>query len=155
MHAGPTLAYLKRSADLADVPKRLSFADNSANAEISADSSILSVNISESYAWSSHCSSVLSFTSQPSQMTLKIEKDSDGQKQIIRLSGRLRSEHLDELKTQMDGDQSRIVLDLDGVTLVDVEAVRFLNTCEKSGTELLHCWPYIREWIIREKDREA
>lgn len=88
-------------------------------------------------------------------MTLKIEKGSDGQKQIIRLSGRLRSEHLDELKTQMDGDQSRIVLDLDGVTLVDVETVRFLNTCEKSGTELLHCWPYIREWIIREKDRKA
>ena len=88
-------------------------------------------------------------------MTLKIEKGSDGQKQIIRLSGRLRSEHLDELKTQMDGDPSRIVLDLDGVTLVDVETVRFLNTCEKSGTELLHCWPYIREWIIREKDRMA
>ena len=52
-------------------------------------------------------------------------------------------------------DGSWIVLDLDGVTLVDVEAVRFLSTCEKSGTELLHCCPYIREWIIREKDREA
>jgi hypothetical protein len=65
-------------------------------------------------------------------MTLKIETDSDGQKKIIRLSGRLRSEHLDELKTQMDGDQSRIAVDLDGVTLVDVEAVRFLNTCEKA-----------------------
>lgn len=88
-------------------------------------------------------------------MTLKIEKDWDGQKKIIRLSGRLRSEHLDELKTQMDGDPSWIVLDLDGVTLVDVEAVRFLNTCEKSGTELLHCCPYIREWITREKAREA
>ena len=52
-------------------------------------------------------------------------------------------------------DQSRIALDLDGATLVDVEAIRFLNTCEESGTELLHCWPYIREWIIREKDRGA
>ena len=88
-------------------------------------------------------------------MTLKIETDSDGQKKIIRLSGRLRSENLDELKTQMDGDPSQIVLDLEGVTLVDVETVRFLNTCEKSGTELLHCCPYIREWIICEKDREA
>ena len=88
-------------------------------------------------------------------MTLKIEKDSDGRKTVIRLSGRLRSEQLAQLKTQMDGDQSRIALDLDGVTLVDVEAIRCLNTCEESGTELLHCWPYIREWIIREKDREA
>jgi hypothetical protein len=132
-----------------------SFADNSANAENSAVSSMLSVNISESYVWSPHCSSVSSFTSQKSQMTLKIEKDSDGGKTVIRLSGRLRSEHLDELKTQMDGDQSRIALDLDGVTLVDVEVIRFLNTCEESGVDLLHCWPYIREWIIREKDREA
>jgi hypothetical protein len=93
--------------------------------------------------------------SQKSQMTLKIEKDSDGGKTVIRLSGRLRSEHLDELKTQMDGDQSRIALDLDGVTLVDVEVIRFLNTCEESGVDLLHCWPYIREWIMREKDREG
>jgi len=88
-------------------------------------------------------------------MTLKIEKDSDGGNTVIRLSGRLRSEHLDELKTQMDGDQSRIALDLDGVTLVDVEVIRFLNTCEESGVDLLHCWPYIREWIMREKDREG
>ena len=98
---------------------------------------------------------IVPFTSQKSQMTLKVEKDSDGRKTVIRLSGRLRSEHLAELKTQMDGDQSRIALDLDGVTLVDVEVIRFLNTCEESGTELLHCWPYIREWIIRERDREA
>jgi len=98
---------------------------------------------------------IVPFTSQKSQMTLKIEKDSDGRKTVIRLSGRLRSEHLAQLKTQMDGDQSRIALDLDGVTLVDVEVIRFLNTCEESGTELLHCWPYIREWIIREKDRGA
>jgi hypothetical protein len=32
-----------------------------------------------------------------------------------------------------------IALDLDGVTLVDVEAVRFLNSCEENGIELLRC----------------
>jgi hypothetical protein len=37
-------------------------------------------------------------------MTLKIEKVSDQRKTVIRLSGRLRSEHLDELKTQMKSD---------------------------------------------------
>jgi len=83
-------------------------------------------------------------------MTLKIEKVSDGRKTVVRLSGRLRSEHLDELKTQIDGDQSRIALDLDGVTLVDVEVIRFLNACEESGVDLLNCWPYIREWMLRE-----
>ena len=98
---------------------------------------------------------LLSSRSQKLQMTLKIEKDSDGPKTIVRLSGRLQSEHLDELKTQLDGDQSRIALDLDGVTLVDVEVIRFLNACEDGGIELIHCWPYIREWIIREKVTEG
>jgi anti-anti-sigma regulatory factor len=88
-------------------------------------------------------------------MTLRIEKDSNGRKTVIRLSGRLRSEHLDELKTQMDGDQSRIALDLDGVTLVDVDVIRFLTACEESGVNLLHCWPYIREWMLREQDRKG
>jgi anti-anti-sigma regulatory factor len=88
-------------------------------------------------------------------MTLKIEKDSDGQEMIVRLSGRLQSEHLDELKRQVNGEQSPIALDLEGVTLVDIEVVRFLNACDKSGVELLHCWPYIREWMIRENAREG
>ena len=84
-------------------------------------------------------------------MTLKIEKVSDGRKTVIRLSGRLRSEHLDELKAQLEGDWRRIELDLDGVTLVDVEVVRFLSACKDGGVELLHCWPYIREWMLREQ----
>jgi hypothetical protein len=41
------------------------------------------------------------------------------------------------------------------VVLVDVEVVRFLNGCEESGVELLHCRPYIRQWMILEKDREG
>ena len=85
-------------------------------------------------------------------MTLKIEKNSDGQKTLIRLSGRLQAEHIDPLKTQIDGRRSQIAIDLDGVTLVDVETVRFLNRCEQSGIELLHCCPYIREWMAREQD---
>ena len=88
-------------------------------------------------------------------MTLRIEKAADRHKTIIRLSGRLQSEHLDELKMQVDGEESPIALDLEGVTLVDTEVVRFLTACEKSGVALLHCWPYIREWMIRENAREG
>ena len=51
----------------------------------------------------------------------------------------------------MESNGPRTVLDLDEVTLVDVEVVRFLGMCEKEGTELLHCPPYIREWISREQ----
>jgi hypothetical protein len=74
-------------------------------------------------------------------MTLKIEKDSGGPKTNVPLSGRLQSEHLDELKTQMKDDASRILLELDGVTFVDVEVVRFLSGCEEGGVERLNCWP--------------
>jgi len=87
-------------------------------------------------------------------MTLKIEKVSAGPKTIIRPSGRLQSEYVDELKKQLEGAQSPIALDLDGVTLVDVEVVRFLSACEDGGVELLRCSPYIREWMLREQDRK-
>jgi hypothetical protein len=43
-----------------------------------------------------------------------------------------------------------IVLDLDQVTLVDVEVVRFLKAAEREGVELRNCPPFIREWIARE-----
>ena len=74
-------------------------------------------------------------------MTLRIEKAADRHKTIIRLSGRLQSEHLDELKMQVNGEQSPIALDLESVTLVDIEIARFLNACEESGVDLLNCWP--------------
>ena len=85
-------------------------------------------------------------------MTLKIETESARGKTIVRLSGRLRSEHLAELEQQVKGNASEIVLDLEAVMLVDVEVIRFLNSCEQSGVELLHCCPYIREWMLREQD---
>jgi len=88
-------------------------------------------------------------------VTWKIERSDAGCQTIIRLSGRLQAEHLDELKLQITGDRSRISLDLEGVTLVDVEVVRFLNTCKASGVALLHCGRYMREWMLREKDREG
>ncbi len=84
-------------------------------------------------------------------MTLKIERDSDVDRTTVRLIGRIQADHLDELRAQMAGDGPRIVLDLEEVTLVDLQVVRFLGTCEKEGAELLHCRPYIREWISREQ----
>jgi len=88
-------------------------------------------------------------------MTIRIERETHRLRTMIRVSGRLQSKHLDELKTQLEGAQWRIALDLNGVTLVDVEIVRFLNACEKGGVKLLNCWPYIQEWMIREKGREG
>jgi hypothetical protein len=46
-------------------------------------------------------------------------------------------------------------LDLEEVDLVDVEAVRFLNTCQLEGVRMLHCSPYIREWMLRERGNSS
>jgi len=58
-------------------------------------------------------------------MTLKIEKDSTGPSTTIRLIGRMRREHLEELKAQIKNGGSRVTLDLDEVSLVDVDVVCF------------------------------
>jgi hypothetical protein len=83
-------------------------------------------------------------------MTLKIERLSDKRGSRIRLSGELRSEHLDQVKVEIERG-GPVVLDLEEVDLVDIEGVRFLNTCEAKGISVLHSSPYIREWMSRER----
>jgi anti-anti-sigma regulatory factor len=85
-------------------------------------------------------------------MTLKIEKHSDGKRTTIRLIGRMRAEHLEELEKQIRESEPAVTLDLEEVTLIDVESVRFLGTCEERGATLLNCSPYIRNWIGKERD---
>jgi len=85
-------------------------------------------------------------------MTLRIEEVSDEQGTTIRLIGRLRAEYLDELEEQIHETAPAITLDLEEVTLVDVEIVRFLGACEARGATLLNCSPYIRDWIGKERD---
>lgn len=53
----------------------------------------------------------------------------------------------------MASARRRVVLDLDELTLVDVDVVRFLAAWEAEGVEVLHCAPYIRDWMLRETDR--
>ena len=88
-------------------------------------------------------------------MTLKIERVSDGHSTTIRLIGRMRAEHLDELKALIKDDGLEVTLDMEEVRLVDVEVVRFLETCQAEGIRLVHCSPYINAWINRERSRES
>ena len=85
-------------------------------------------------------------------MTLRIEKALDEHGTTIRLIGRMRAEHLDDLEEQIRETGPAITLDLEEVTLVDVEIVRFLGACEAQGATLLNCSPYIRDWIGKERD---
>lgn len=86
------------------------------------------------------------------RVTLKIEKTLGERGTIIKLMGRIRAEHLDELKAQIRASVPKIVLDLGEVSLVDADVVRFLITCESERIQLLNCSAYIRQWIVRERE---
>jgi hypothetical protein len=83
------------------------------------------------------------------QMTLRIEQIQGR----IRLSGEFRVGHMDQVKTEIERGESPVVLDLEELDLIDLEGVRFLNACEAKGIWILHCSPYIREWMLQERDR--
>ena len=84
---------------------------------------------------------------------LRIQREANGQV-VLRISGRLDGENLNELKQQLQSEEvgQPIVLDLRDLTLVDQEAVRFLEQCDSNGTELQNCAPYICEWMERLRD---
>ncbi len=86
-------------------------------------------------------------------MTLKIERTSSARETRIHLSGQLRFDHLGQVRSEVEGAQRPVVLDLEEVDLVDVDGVRFLNECESTGILILRCSPYIREWMLREQGR--
>ncbi len=83
-------------------------------------------------------------------MTLRVEEGSDGQSRILHLSGRIDAGRLMVLQGQIGGDRHGLTLDLEEVTLVDLEAVRFLGVCEAEGVRPVRCPPYVREWTSRE-----
>ena len=65
----------------------------------------------------------------------------------------MQATHLEQLRARIEKNMRSIALDLEEVTLVDIDDVRFLGTDESRGIELRHCAPYIREWILRESAR--
>jgi hypothetical protein len=86
-------------------------------------------------------------------MTLKIRPVAGKGEIRICLSGQLRSEHLSELKSEIERGGPGVTLDLEELDLVDIEGVRFLNACESAGVSILRCSPYIREWMLQERGR--
>ena len=85
-------------------------------------------------------------------MTLRIVADIREDGTTIRLIGRMRAEHVEHVRTEI-ASRAPAALDLDELTLADVDAVRFLAAAERQGIVLQHCAPFIREWMSREADR--
>jgi anti-anti-sigma regulatory factor len=85
---------------------------------------------------------------------LKITRAENGEVRF-KVSGRMDAENVDELKRLFGAEAGgrRIVLDLKDLTLVDQDAVSFLNRCEADNITLKNCPAYIREWITRERNQ--
>jgi hypothetical protein len=120
-------------------------------AETTARLQNLKISDSSNYKWHWYCNPFRRETPDRSNMTLKIERYSEGPGTKIRLIGRMQEEHLAELEKQIRESGSKIALDLEEVALVDVQVVRFLGVCEAQGITLLNCSPYIHDWIGKER----
>jgi hypothetical protein len=82
---------------------------------------------------------------------LRIEKNSGGCVTKLRLSGRIQSDQIASIRSEMDDDCTSKILELSEVTLVDLSVVQFLINCEDAGVQLVQCPAYVREWMLRER----
>ena len=87
---------------------------------------------------------------------LRIERHTNGA-DTFRLIGYLNVENVDELKLlfKATSKDRQIILDLKDLTLVDRDAVRILEHCEKGHIKLTNCPAYIREWIQQERSTDG
>ena len=85
---------------------------------------------------------------------LRIQRSSD-EGVVLSLSGRIESADVAELERLLGLETAGvgIALDLQDVTLIDRDAVKFLARCEMQRIELRNCPAYIREWIVSDRGR--
>ena len=68
---------------------------------------------------------------------------------VFTLSGQMDEDPIAELETLISSEANgrRIILDLKHLTLVDENAITFLERCEANSITLKNCPAYVREWI--------
>jgi len=84
---------------------------------------------------------------------LRIQRWENGEV-VLTLSGQIDQETIAELETLINSEEANgrpIVLSLKDLTLVNEDAVVFLDRCETNSITLESCPPYIREWINRQR----
>jgi len=90
---------------------------------------------------------------------LKIEKTAETAQRITYfLSGRISEEQIGELEKILRSSRragQQVVLDLEGVGIVDRSAVKFFLQGEGARAKLLHTPVYVAEWLRTEKRSEA
>jgi hypothetical protein len=76
---------------------------------------------------------------------------------VFSLSGRIEIEDVAELQRllSLEAAGQDIAFDLQDITLVDRDAVKFLARCESESIQLENCPAYVREWIAAERNRTS
>jgi len=83
---------------------------------------------------------------------LKITRVTNTGTTTLIVSGRICVAQLPDLRRSVEAEQAReLVLDLNELSLVDGEIVRFFLRCEMQGIRIALCPAYVREWMAREK----
>ena len=80
---------------------------------------------------------------------LRIQRSANGEV-VFTLSGQMDEEEpIAELETLINSETNgrRIVLDLKDLTLVNENAITFLERCEANSITMKNCPAYVREWI--------
>jgi hypothetical protein len=87
---------------------------------------------------------------------LRIHRSSD-RGVVFSLSGRIEIGDVAELERllSLEATGEDIALDLQDITLVDRDAVKFLARCASLGIMLENCPAYVREWIGQEGNRSS
>ena len=86
-------------------------------------------------------------------MVLRIEPDPNDSPTLLKLVGRIASPDVQELKALISEMPNPVALDLQEVELVDLDAVRYLAAVERGGLELRNLPPYVRAWVLLERER--
>ena len=81
-------------------------------------------------------------------MTCKVVRLIDRDRLVqLSISGHLQEVHINMIDDLLNNETDPVAVDLEEVTLVDREAVKFLATLDARGVELRHCPGFIREWM--------
>jgi PAS domain-containing protein len=85
--------------------------------------------------------------------TLRIRSQAEVSANTEGTAPRQNTNTVDSVDSKSKDSGPAVALDLNEVTLVDMDVVYFLGVCQKQGVKLLHCAPYICDWIAKEQER--
>jgi anti-anti-sigma regulatory factor len=85
-------------------------------------------------------------------LTYRIRRSESPEAIVFGLSGEMDREHAARLEDLLTEEgQGLILLDLQEVTVVARDAVRFLARAEDRGIRIVNCPEYVRSWIAAER----